>query len=81
MGDSVAIPHARVDAANWPADVLAHLKYRIAIEGPLVDLVFLLLVPTNPRGRAAQRIGMHAARKLRDADVLVKARRAGTATL
>ena len=78
MGNGVAVPHARLDAVTHPAGVLARLKHPIAfdaIDGHPVDLVFLLLLPTSPQGAQLNALAC-VSRRLRDADVLMKARRA-----
>ena len=78
-GKRVAVSHARLDAVTRPAGVLARLKHPIAfeaIDGHPVDLVCLLLLPAGPQGAQLQALAC-VARTLRDADVLVRTRRAG----
>ena len=56
MGNGVAVSHARLDAVQQPAAVLARLKRPIAfdaIDGQRVDLVVLLLLPASPQGATA----------------------------
>jgi nitrogen PTS system EIIA component len=79
LGNGVAVSHARLDAVTRPAGVLARLKHPIAfeaIDGHPVDLVCLLLLPVSPQGAQLQALAC-VARTLRDADVLVRTRRAG----
>ena len=57
VGGGVAIPHARIADVKKPFGLLARLKSAIefdAIDRQPVDLVFLLLLPTALRRRAAQ---------------------------
>src|SRR3954463_7158660 len=79
LGNGVAVSHARLDAVTRPAGVLARLKHPIAfeaIDGHPVDLVCLLLLPASPQVVQLQALA-YVARTLRDADVLVRTRRAG----
>ena len=65
-------------SSNRPA-VLARLKRPIAfdaIDGQRVDVVLLLLLPASPQGAQLHALAC-VARTLRDADVLVRTRRAG----
>jgi PTS system nitrogen regulatory IIA component len=78
IGGGVSIPHARLRGVKKTFGLLARLKQPIdfeAIDGQPVDIVFLLLLPA-----ASQLDQLNAlaavARKLRDAEVLRKAREA-----
>ena len=78
MGNGVAVSHARLDAVQQPAGVLARLKHPIAfdaIDGQRVDVVVLLLLPASPQGAQLNALAC-AARALRDPDVLSNIRRA-----
>ena len=81
MGNGVAIPHARFQTIEKPFGIFAKLKQPIdfdAIDGQPVDIVFMLLLPTDSEG---EQLGALAcvARKLRAADDLVLLRRAKNA--
>ena len=57
MGEGIAIPHARLAGIEHPLGLYAHLKTPVdfdAIDGRPVDLVFLLLLPADPRGEQLQ---------------------------
>ena len=78
VGNGVALPHARLNALQRPAGVLARLKHPIpfdAIDGHQVDVVALLLLPANAQGGPLNALAC-AARTLRDANVLSKVRQA-----
>ena len=78
VGNGVALPHARLNALQRPAGVLARLKHPIpfdAIDGQRVDLVVLVLLPANAQGPSLTALAC-AARILRDANVLSKVRQA-----
>jgi nitrogen PTS system EIIA component len=67
-GGGVAIPHARIQGLNKAFGIFARLNKPIdfeAIDGRPVDLVFLLLLPTNPVGEQLTALAA-VARKLRD---------------
>jgi nitrogen PTS system EIIA component len=52
VGSGVAIPHARIPGLDRPFGLLVRLKKAIdfaAIDGQLVDIVCLLLLPGSPR--------------------------------
>ena len=71
-GGGVALPHARIQGLNRSFGILARLNKPIdfeAIDGRPVDLVFLLLLPSNPVGEQLKALAS-AARKLRDAACL-----------
>ena len=77
-GGGIAIPHARIAAVTQPFGVLAKLRQPIdfdAIDGALVDLVFVLLLPLAPQG---DQLGALAsvARKLRAPPDLARMRQA-----
>jgi nitrogen PTS system EIIA component len=78
MGRGVAIPHARLPMVKKPHGVMVRLKSAIdfeAIDGQLVDLVFLLLLPAPPE--ADQLVALAAvARKFKADEVLKQLRRA-----
>jgi PTS system nitrogen regulatory IIA component len=78
MGRGVAIPHARLPVVKKPYGVIARLKPAIdfeAIDGQLVDLVFLLLLPAPPQ--ADQLVALAAvARKFKADETLKQLRRA-----
>lgn len=78
MGRGVAIPHARLPMVKKPYGVMARLKPAIdfeAIDGQLVDLVFLLLLPAPPE--ADQLVALASvARKFKSDEVLKQLRRA-----
>ena len=78
MGRGVAIPHARLPMVKKPHGIMARLKPAIdfeAIDGQLVDLVFLLLLPAPPE--ADQLVALASvARKFKADDVLKQLRRA-----
>jgi PTS system nitrogen regulatory IIA component len=78
LGGGVAIPHARVADVKKPFGLLARLKSAIefdAIDRQPVDLVFLLLLPTEPAGEQLNVLAL-VARRLRHADITRDARRA-----
>ena len=71
-GGGVAIPHARIQGLNRSFGILARLNKPIdfeAIDGRPVDLVFLLLLPSNPVGEQLNALAS-VARKFRDAACL-----------
>jgi nitrogen PTS system EIIA component len=71
-GGGVAIPHARIQGLNRSFGILARLNKPIdfeAIDGRPVDLVFLLLLPSNPVGEQLKALAS-VARKFRDAACL-----------
>ncbi len=78
MGRGVAIPHARLPIVKKPYGVMARLKPAIdfeAIDGQLVDLVFLLLLPAPPE--ADQLVALASvARKFKTDELLNQLRRA-----
>jgi nitrogen PTS system EIIA component len=82
LGGGVAIPHARIADVKKPFGLLARLKSAIefdAIDRQLVDLVFLLLLPTAPAGEQLNALAL-VARRLRHADITRDARRATDAS-
>ena len=57
LGGGIAIPHARIIGVAHPVGLFAHLKSPIdyeAIDGNPVDLVFLIVLPGDPRGEQLQ---------------------------
>lgn len=82
VGGGVAIPHARVREIKKPFGMLARLSRPIdfgAIDGEPVDLVFLLLLPTEHAGEQLNALAA-VARKLRNAETLEELRRAPDAS-
>ncbi len=81
MGRGVAIPHARLPVVKKPYGMIARLKPAIdfeAIDGQLVDLVFLLLLPAPPQ--ADQLVALAAvARKFKADEALKRLRQARAA--
>ena len=79
-GGGIAIPHARIQGLNRSFGILARLNKPIdfeAIDGRPVDLVFLLLLPSNPVGEQLKALAS-VARKLRDAACLCDLRSASS---
>lgn len=78
IGGGIAIPHARLDEVARPLGLLARLRKPVAFEAidelP-VDLVFLLLLPTNPHGEQLNALA-GVARRLRDPEVAAALRSA-----
>ncbi|MGC2781804.1 MAG: PTS sugar transporter subunit IIA [Bradyrhizobium sp.] len=77
-GGGIAIPHARMQGVTKPFGILAKLRQPIdfdAIDGHPVDLVFVLLLPADPKG---EQLGALAcvARKLREPAAVVRMREA-----
>ena len=78
----VAIPHARLREVKKPLALLARLRSPIefeAVDGQPVDLVFLLLLPASSQLDQLNALAA-VARKLRDAEVLLKMRSATSST-
>jgi PTS system nitrogen regulatory IIA component len=78
-GGGIAIPHARLAGVAKPFGMLVSLAKAIdfdAIDGRPVDIVCLLLLPTNSQGEQLNVLAC-AARTLRDADALRNIRHAG----
>ena len=80
LGAGFALPHARVEALRAYLGLCMRLARPIefdAIDGKPVDLVFVLLIPTEP---ATPHVTALAAisRKFRDATVLARLRKAET---
>jgi PTS system nitrogen regulatory IIA component len=81
IGGGIAIPHTRLDAVKRPYALVARLKQPIgfdAIDGRMVDVVVLLLLPG---AAAADQLAALAAiaRKLKLGDTMIRLRQAGTA--
>jgi PTS system nitrogen regulatory IIA component len=77
-GGGVAVPHARIEQVKKPFGLLACLRKPIAfdaIDGKPVDIVFLLLLPTDAKGEQLNALAA-VARKLRQPDVVATLRRA-----
>jgi PTS system nitrogen regulatory IIA component len=77
-GGGIALPHARLAGVKKPFGMLVRLAKAIdfdAIDGEPVDIVCLLLLPTNTNGEQLNALAC-AARTLRDADALRSVRRA-----
>ena len=72
VGGGVALPHARFHQVSKPTGLLLRLRKAIdfdAVDGKLVDIVFLLLLPESPDG---EQLGALAAiaRKLRTPEII-----------
>jgi len=72
VGGGVALPHARFHQVSKPTGLLLRLRKTIdfdAVDGKLVDIVFLLLLPESPDG---EQLGALAAiaRKLRTPEII-----------
>jgi PTS system nitrogen regulatory IIA component len=83
LGDGIGLPHARLDGVTKPFGILARLKKPIefdAIDGQLVDLVFLLLLPSATPDENLNALAC-IARKLRDPQALKRLRQAPDATV
>ncbi|GJE70519.1 PTS sugar transporter subunit IIA [Methylorubrum podarium] len=68
IGAGVALPHARLDAVRRPYGLLARLREPLdfeAVDERPVDLVFLLLLPTESGGEPLNALA-RVARRLRD---------------
>ena len=71
-GAGIAIPHARVERVKKPFGILARLKKPMdfsSIDNKLVDLVFLLLLPTTSAGEQLNALAS-VARRLRNPERL-----------
>lgn len=71
VGGGIAIPHARLAGVRRPFGLFARLRAPVdfdAVDERPVDLVFLLLLPTDPRGEHLNALAC-IARCLRDASV------------
>jgi PTS system nitrogen regulatory IIA component len=82
IGRGVAIPHARLPELHRPFGLLAKLNQPIefdAIDGQAVDVVFLLLLPAAAENAQLGALAL-VARTLRPSEVLVRLRRAKTAS-
>jgi nitrogen PTS system EIIA component len=82
LGSGVAIPHARISGLNKPYGVLARLKRALdfaAIDGELVDLVFLLLLPNSSGGEQLNALAA-VARQLRKPTIAAMLRKARDAS-
>jgi nitrogen PTS system EIIA component len=76
MGGGVATPHARLQNLKKPFGSLVRLRKPIdydAIDGHPVDIILLLLLPTEPAGDQLNALAA-TARKLRDQDTLARLR-------
>ncbi len=79
-GNGVAIPHARIPIVQKATGLLARLDRAIdfdAIDDQPVDLLFVLLLPTNSEAQQLHALAC-VARKLREPETLVKLRSAKT---
>ena len=80
MGNGVALPHARFRDLKKPFGILARLRKPIpfdAIDGRSIDIVFLLLLPSESGGEPLNALAC-VARKLRDPKALDALRGAKT---
>ena len=78
MGAGIAIPHARLPSLAGPSGFFARLRQPMdfdAIDGERVDLVFLLLLPSQARGDHLHALAC-VARRLRDDRVRLALRKA-----
>ena len=77
-GGGVAIPHARIPDLKKPFGTLVRLKHAIdfdAIDSKPVDIVFLLLLPAQPKGDPLNALAS-IARRLRDPESVQRLRHA-----
>jgi nitrogen PTS system EIIA component len=82
-GGGIALPHARLAGVKKPVALLARLPKAIdfdAIDGRPVDIVCLLLLPTDAQGEQLNALAC-AARALRDPDAARNVRRAPNAAV
>ena len=80
MGAGIAIPHARLASLSRPIGVFARLRPLLAfdaIDGQRVDLVFLLLLPSELQGESLNALAC-VARRLRDDQTTAALRAART---
>jgi PTS system nitrogen regulatory IIA component len=78
IGGGIAIPHARLQNLKKPFGRLVRLRKPIGydvIDGDPVDIVFLLLLPTDSGGEQLHALAA-VARKLRDQDTIDRVRKA-----
>ena len=78
VGNGVALPHTRLPSLKAPFGLLARLRHGIdfeAIDGQLVDVVFLLLLPETGDGAQLNALAS-VARALREPDALRRLRQA-----
>ena len=78
MGAGIAIPHARLATLTRPLGLFARLRQPLdfdAIDGQRVDLVFLLLLPTQSQGEHLNALAC-VARRLRAEGIRASLRRA-----
>ena len=76
IGQGIGLPHARLDAIARPYGILARLREPIAFEAiddAPVDLVVLLLLPTDPQSDGSAALA-EVARRLRDRDLAASLR-------
>ncbi len=81
MGAGIAIPHARLAPLSRPIGLFARLRPLVAfdaIDGQRVDLVFLLLLPSELQGEHLNALAC-VARRLRDDPTRAALRAARTA--
>ena len=77
-GAGIALPHARLESIAKPFGMLVRLAKAMdfdAIDGRPVDVVFLLLLPAEPRGEQLNALAC-VARQLRDAQTIRDVRHA-----
>ena len=83
VGGGIAIPHARLPDLQRPFGLLAKLKKPMefdAIDGMAVDIVFLLLLPSNAENEQLRALAL-VARALRSSETLARLRRAKDAAV
>ncbi|WP_426215653.1 PTS sugar transporter subunit IIA [Methylobacterium sp. NFXW15] len=76
IGQGIGLPHARLDAIARPYGILARLREPIAFEAiddAPVDLVVMLLLPTDPQSDGSAALA-EVARRLRDRDLAASLR-------
>jgi PTS system nitrogen regulatory IIA component len=76
VGDGIALPHARLDAVGRPFGCLVRLRDAVAfdaIDERPVDLVFLLLLPTDAQGSQLNALAC-VARRMRDPETVAAMR-------
>lgn len=82
VGDGIALPHARLEAVGRPFGCLVRLRDAVAfdaIDERPVDLVFLLLLPTDAQGSQLNALAC-VARRMRDPEIVAAMRGARDAS-
>ncbi|TXN23578.1 PTS sugar transporter subunit IIA [Methylobacterium sp. WL9] len=76
VGDGIALPHARLESVRRPFGCLVRLRDAVdfdAIDERPVDLVFLLLLPTDGQGSQLNALAC-VARRMRDPEAVAAMR-------